>query len=336
MKIASKDKQRLLDRLTKARIGGLNIAVLRVILGYMQTHGVAFAAYSLYAQGSGYSERTVQRTIRIARDYLILDLASREGRPAIWCPELMNWTADEAVCFVDALTDEFRGCSRNGAKLATPTSSVTPPPPPADVPAPSAATTADPVPSVTSTTDLPPKIIAATCRAASKIAAPDLAPNPTPDPTPNLTPDLAPLNPEEQNPRQKKSGYPSSPVSPPRPGGGDHDDDRIWRSTTKLPPPSSAAHDLAVRIGKLCGLPTQTHKWSEHWRRQAPHIVQHWLTDYGWHPNEIISVITHEMKRKTDGPPESIRYFEKPIARLYASLERQRAELARQLQGLTS
>ena len=317
MKIASKDKQRLLDRLTKARIRGLNIAVLRVILGYMQTHGVAFAAYSHYAQGSGYSERTVQRTIRTARDYLILDLASREGRPAIWCPELMSWTADEAVCFVDALTDEFRDCSRNGAKLATPTSCVTPPPPPADVPAPSAATAAVPFhPDVLAASKLAPDL-------ASKLAS-------------KLASNLAPLNPEEQNPRQKKSGYPSSPVSPPRPGGGDHDDDRIWRSTTKLPPPSSAAHDLAVRIGKLCGLPTQTHKWSEHWRRQAPHIVQHWLTDYGWHPNEIISVITHDMKRKTDGPPESIRYFEKPIARLYASLEWQRAELARQLQGLTS
>jgi len=177
MKIASKDKQRLLDRLTKARIRGLNIAVLRVILGYMQTHGVAFAAYSHYAQGSGYSERTVQRTIRIARDYLILDLASREGRPAIWCPELMNWTADEAVCFVDALTDEFRGCSRNGAKLATPTSSVTPPRPPADVPAPSAATTVEPVPSVTSTTDPhdAPSVVSTTDPAPSAATTADLA-----------------------------------------------------------------------------------------------------------------------------------------------------------------
>jgi hypothetical protein len=318
MKIASKDKQRLLDRLTKARIRGLNIAVLRVILGYMQTHGVAFAAYSHYAQGSGYSERTVQRTIRTARDYLILDLASREGRPAIWCPELMSWTADEAVCFVDALTDEFRDCSRNGAKLATPTSCVTPPPPPADVPAPSAATTADPVPSVTSTTEPAPS--AAT---AADPFHPDVL----------AASNLAPLNPEEQNPRQKKPGYPSSPASPPRRGGGD-DDTAGWRSTTRLPPASSAAHDLTVEIGKLCGLGTPTCNWSEHWRRKAPNIVQQWLTDYGWERTEIIRVVRHEMKTKP--APDSIRYFEKPIGRLYESLTRQRAELARQLQGLTS
>jgi hypothetical protein len=39
---------------------------------------------------------------------------------------------------------------------------------------------------------------------------------------------------------------------------------------------------------------------------------------------------------KTKPAPDSIRYFEKPIGRLYESLTRQRAELARQLQGLTS
>jgi hypothetical protein len=328
MKIASKDKQRLLDRLTKARIRGLNIAVLRVILGYMQTHGVAFAAYSLYAQGSGYSERTVQRTIRIARDYLILDLASREGRPAIWCPELINWTPAEAVCFVDALTDGFRGCSRNGAKLATPTSPITPPPPPADVPAPSAATTADPVPSVTSTTDPAPSV-ATTTDPAHQVAASKLAPDLASKLASKLASDLAPLNPEEQNPRQKKPGYLPSPGSPPRRGGDD--DAAGWRSTTRLPPASSAAHGLAVEIGKLCKLPTKTWEWPEHWRRKAPNIVQQWLSDYGWERTEIIRIVNHEMKTKP--APDSIRYFEKPIGRLYAGLAPQRAELAGNAKG---
>jgi hypothetical protein len=36
----------------------------------------------------------------------------------------------------------------------------------------------------------------------------------------------------------------------------------------------------------------------------------------------------HEMKKKTDGAPDSIRYFEKPIARLYARLQQQERELA--------
>jgi hypothetical protein len=158
-----------------------------------------------------------------------------------------------------------------------------------------------------------------------------------------LAPDLAPLNPEEQNPRENKSGERVIPSSPPTRGDHAHDaqahaveaqqrraadeekkprwSEHGWRSTMRLPPASSAAHDLAISIAKLSGLGTPTWKWPEHWRRKAPGIVQRWLTDYGWHPNEIISVVAADMKRKTDGPPESIRYFEKPIGRLYASLD---------------
>jgi hypothetical protein len=33
------------------------------------------------------------------------------------------------------------------------------------------------------------------------------------------------------------------------------------------------------------------------------------------------------MKTKTDGPPVSVRFFEKPIARLYARLASERASL---------
>jgi hypothetical protein len=148
MTIASKDKQKLLDRLTKARIRGVNIPVLRAIFGYINPDlGVAWAGYHHYAAKSGRSERTVQRTIQVARDYLILSLAHREGPPAIWCPELMDMKPEEAVRRADAEASDFR--HGNAAKLATPTSLVSPPPPLVNHPAPSVATATEPAPAAT-------------------------------------------------------------------------------------------------------------------------------------------------------------------------------------------
>jgi hypothetical protein len=137
-----------------------------------------------------------------------------------------------------------------------------------------------------------------------------------------LAPDLALPKPYTENSKQKISKQPSCAAPPPRGGG-------TWRTTTRPPPASSKAHDLAVKIGKLCGLGNQTWKWSEHWRRHAPGIVQSWLTDQGWHEDHIICVVKDVLKRKNDGPPEYIQYFEKPIARLYAQLAAQIAELAK-------
>ncbi|SRR6266404_2342206 len=78
MTIAARDKQRVLDRLFKLRIRGLNIAVLRAILGYINPeHGVAWAKYCHYAEKSGRSERVVQRTVQVACDYLIFSLPVR-------------------------------------------------------------------------------------------------------------------------------------------------------------------------------------------------------------------------------------------------------------------
>src|ERR1700730_2109526 len=371
MTITPKQKQQLLERLTKARIRGLNMAVLRAIYWHIHPdHGVAFAAYIHYTSRSGMSERTVQRTVQVGCDYLILGLAYREGPPVIWARELMDMEPAEAVRRANMLAANYRYRGGIGAKLATPTSSVTPPPPPAEVPVTrAAASTAAPAPSVASTTDLfnpeifNPEILdaiaetapdmqqfCATYRAMYEAATSKLAPNTASKLAPKLAPDLSPLNPTEQNPRKNESERERVIPSPPppscavahdaqahtaeaqqrratdqekKPGWAKH----AWRSTTRLPPASSAAHDLAVKIGKLCGLGTPTHNWPEHWRRKAPGIVQRWLTDYGWQPNEILSVIAADMKRKTDGPPDSIGYFEKPIGRLYASLERQRSDL---------
>jgi hypothetical protein len=77
MTIAPGDKQRLLERLTKARIRGVNIPVLRAIFWYIHPkEGVAFARYHHYEEKSGRSGRTVQRTIQVARNNrLILSLA---------------------------------------------------------------------------------------------------------------------------------------------------------------------------------------------------------------------------------------------------------------------
>ncbi len=115
MTIAARDKQRVLDRLFKLRIRGLNIGVLRAIFGHVNPEfGVAWAKYCHYAEKSGRSERIVQRTIKVACDMLILRRAYREGAPAIWCPELMDMEAAEAVRRVDIAVGSYNG------KTATP------------------------------------------------------------------------------------------------------------------------------------------------------------------------------------------------------------------------
>jgi len=303
MTIAPRDKQRVLDRLFKLRIRGLNVAVLRAIFGYIHAeHGVAWAKYCRYAEKSGRSERVVQRTVKTACDYLILRRAYREGAPAIWCPELMDMEPEDAVRRVDALADSY-----NKAKVATPTSSTIPAPHPVDHPAPSVASTTDPAGYVPAS-------------GPSELAS-KLAPHPTPDWASKSASDSAPLKPQEVNPKQKNE-EPSCAVTPPRGGGA-------WR-TTRLAPASSQAHDLAVKIGKLCGLGDRTYEWSKHWRREAPHIVQSWLTDQGWHEDHIIGVVWDVIKKASEwSPPESIRYFEKPIMRLYAQLAAQIAEVQR-------
>src|SRR5215831_10842812 len=305
MTIAARDKQRVLDRLFKLRTKGLNPGVLRAIFGYINPElGVASAKFCHYAEKSGRSERVVQRTVRVACNYLILRRAYREGAPAIWCPELMGMEPEEAVRRVDAEVGAY-----NKAKTATPTSSEAPTPPPADPNDPTAGTTADNA------------TAASTANSADQFSASKT--------TPETASKTAPLNPKGVNSRIFEFGNPSCAAPPPRGGGA-------WRAKTRLPPASSKAHDLVVQIGKLCGLGNETWKWSEHWRRHAPGIVQCWLTDQGWYEDHIICVVRDVIKKKGKDwePPEYIRYFERPITRFYAQLAAQIAEVAKSQSGL--
>jgi hypothetical protein len=338
MTIAAKDKQRLLDRLFKCRTRELNIRVVRAILGYLnKDHGVAFAKYHHYAAKSGMSERIVQRTIQVGHDYLVLQRAYRQGAPVIWFPELMDMEPDEAVRRADALADGYR---HNKAKSATPGLWY---PSPTGLPdrspdSPDAASTAswpDAAATASHTDDIVPAsravvadIIAALVKSdappeilAAALAA-DSASNSARDPAPNPASDSALLTLRRKPKQNNSTQQPSSPPSPPRPGGE-------WRTTMRLPPASSSAHNLAVKIGKLCGLSNETSEWPEHWRIQAPHIVQGWLTDQSWHEDHIVCVVRDVIKNRGENwaVPESIRYFHKPMTRFYTQLASQLADL---------
>jgi len=305
-RVAARDKQRVLDRLFKLRIRGLNIGVLRAIFGFLNPeHGVAWAKYCRYAEKSGRSERIVQRTIKTACDMLILRRAYREGAPAIWCPDLMDMDPAEAVRRVDIAVGSYNG------KTATPTSSATPTPPSVDPHDATAASTAE---SVSAT--------AAGTADQSDFFASKTTPETASETASKATTKTTPLNPKKVNSIKNEIGNPSCPVTPPRGGAA--------RRTTTLPPASTQAHDLAVKIGKLCGLGDRTYEWSEHWRREAPHIVQSWLTDQGWYEDYVISVVRDVIERASDwSPPKSIRYFEPPITRFYAGLAKQIAQVQR-------
>src|SRR5712671_2535601 len=235
--IAARDKQRVLDRLFKLRIRGLNIGVLRAVFGFLHAeYGVAWAKFCHYAEKSGRSERIVQRTIKTACDMLILRRAYREGAPAIWCPELMDMDPAEAVRRVDIAVASYNG------KTATPTSSEAPTPPPVDPHNATAARTAESISNSYAT--------AAGTADQGDLFAPKTTPKTASKTTPETASKTTPLNPEEINSIKNETGKPSCAATPPRGGGA-------WR-TPKLPPASSQAHDLAVKIGKLSGLGDRT------------------------------------------------------------------------------
>lgn len=311
MTIKPRAKQDELDRLAKCRIRGLNVHVLRAIFWFINSEqGVAFAAFHHYVAKSGRSERTVQRTVQVACDYGVLRREYRAGPPAIWSPVLMDMEPDEAVRRADAMAGRYRQ-----EKLATPPSECPPPPlsgGPASVPefdVPVFGGLRPEVIDALAASGATPEIIAAGVAVASK-----LAPNLAPSPTPKLAPEVAPLNPRRKN-QDLKTGLLPSP--PPR--------DAPRRDA--LPPATSIAHDLAVEIGLHCGLGPRTYAWPEHWRRDAPRIIQRWLTEFGWDIDHIRSVVQRVMADKRDGAPESVRYFEKPIGRLYARLAQLRDEI---------
>jgi len=65
-----------------------------------------------------------------------------------------------------------------------------------------------------------------------------------------------------------------------------------------------AGHDLAF-------LPPR-------WVSEGPPMRVQMMLDHGWQREMMIDTAKSIMARKTDGPPETIRYFEKPFARAHA------------------
>jgi hypothetical protein len=75
------------------------------------------------------------------------------------------------------------------------------------------------------------------------------------------------------------------------------------------------AFALAERIAAIAGFPDPK-AWPAGWC-VAPMRVQGML-DRGWQPELMIATAQSVMARKSDGPPETVGYFEKPFARAHA------------------
>jgi hypothetical protein len=88
------------------------------------------------------------------------------------------------------------------------------------------------------------------------------------------------------------------------------------------PPPTEKAQGLLEHVAQLAGLPSvDTFRWPEAWRVHGGKIVQRWL-DEGWPDFVIVEVVRATMATKRDGPPNSPRYFDPPIRRMLAALDR--------------
>jgi hypothetical protein len=318
LSIEGKEKQALIDRLIRARIKELNVAVMRTIISMInKDQGVAFAQFTVYAQKSSVSERTVLRTVKTARDRGILKQAWRPGAPALWAPDLMDMEPEEAARRADLLVAEYQ--AKRGHAFAKLAESAAPPPsdhhvqgpPSGNVPA-SAPQTAQEVP---------------TC-------ASELASISTPKMAPDLAPDLAPLKPLRGS--NSKIGLSPQGLSPPPPRGGDGQRRRAACGA------SNAAFELAEEIGRLAGMTGPTFTWPEKFRTPfAANVVQGWLDELGktlpgleipQSPGAfIIAHVRETMKtRRTDLEPiVSIRFFwppmERTITRLQLSLHELRA-----------
>jgi hypothetical protein len=132
MSITPGHKAEVLNRLTRARICGLNVSVMRAILYRINPQqGVAFCWFREYGKDCSRSERTVQRTIQVACARGFLLRAYREGAPVLWCPQLMDMEPVEAVKRANTLSAQHFGRQQdaiaNLAKLASPPSDAPPP-----------------------------------------------------------------------------------------------------------------------------------------------------------------------------------------------------------------
>lgn len=75
------------------------------------------------------------------------------------------------------------------------------------------------------------------------------------------------------------------------------------------------AFAIANEIGKLCGYPTH-YDWPPAFCG-GPSRVEMWL-DRGWPEEMIMLGVRQALARKRDGPPSTVKYFEKPIAHAVA------------------
>jgi hypothetical protein len=82
---------------------------------------------------------------------------------------------------------------------------------------------------------------------------------------------------------------------------------------TPVPAVASDVMKLAEEIAVIAGYPDPKN-WPPSWCG-APLRVQTWLAGPGWTPEIILATCREVMAKKQDGPPYSISFFEKPIAR---------------------
>jgi len=91
------------------------------------------------------------------------------------------------------------------------------------------------------------------------------------------------------------------------------------RALTQEPATRQEATEIVAEIAGIAGLDPKhpLPAW-----RGAARDVEIWLAR-GWRREVIVLAVRSVMTRKRDGPPESIRYFEKAIARAHRQPERQ-------------
>jgi uncharacterized protein YdaU (DUF1376 family) len=78
---------------------------------------------------------------------------------------------------------------------------------------------------------------------------------------------------------------------------------------------SPEAHSLAVKVATIAGFPDIA-GWPPGWCG-APLTAQKWINE-GWPHEIVIAACRESMGKKRDGPPNSINYFEKSVARAIA------------------
>ena len=82
------------------------------------------------------------------------------------------------------------------------------------------------------------------------------------------------------------------------------------------PPVSAQAVALAEDIAAIAGLAARG-DWPPGWSGAA--LRAQAFLDHGWRPDVMLASARATMARKRDGPPQSIRYFERPFAQAHAA-----------------